>query len=120
MNTARVAFAAVVLPVGPDAGKVLLVGGSGPAPKPGTLVPLSSTELYDPISNSFASSSETPTMNIARAGVTATLLNNGKVLVAGGAQQVELYDPMTNTFTLGPMMNSASPSGGYMTATLLK
>jgi N-acetylneuraminic acid mutarotase len=123
MNTPRVAFAGVLLTAGPNAGKALMIGGQGFFGGRSTMA-LSSTDLYDPMTNSFAPSNETPTMNIARIGVTATVLNNGKVLVAGGAQQVELYDPMTNTFTLGPMMNSVPPSnegyGGYITATLIK
>jgi hypothetical protein len=58
----------------------------------------------------------TPTthnMTVARAGHTATLLNNGKVLITGGATDAteaaaataELYDPSTDTFTAtsGPM-----------------
>jgi hypothetical protein len=57
-------------------GKVLIAGGSG------TTGVLSSTEIYDPATNTFAAS--TPKMNQARGGATATLLPNGKVLIAGG------------------------------------
>ena len=44
---------------------------------------------------------------------TATLLGNGKVLVAGGVSSsgylasAELYDPATNTWSAAPSMNSA-------------
>jgi hypothetical protein len=34
--------------------------------------------------NSFAPATSTPTMNNGRAGATATLLPNGKVIIAGG------------------------------------
>jgi hypothetical protein len=42
----------------------------------------------------------TGNMTTARSGHTATLLQNGKVLIAGGGSAVlELYDPSTGTFT---------------------
>ena len=50
-------------------------------------------------------------------GGTATLLGNGKVLLAGGGNaNANLYDPSTNTFS------SSGGAGGqrtYQTATLL-
>jgi hypothetical protein len=60
-------------------------------------VPIASTELYDPASNSFAPESATASMNAARAYATATLLPNDKVLIAGGfgifLVSTELYTP---------------------------
>ena len=56
----------------------------------------------------------TGAMTIARYGHTATLLNNGKVLIAGGGLRfdlpmanAELYDPTSGTFTLTGFMNTA-------------
>lgn len=63
-----------------------------------------------------------PPMRVARASATATLLPNGKVLVAGGNTTVnateltELYNPATDTFSQGPAMSQAR---GEATATLL-
>jgi Galactose oxidase, central domain/Kelch motif len=71
---------------------------------------LLSAELYDPASGSFSSAGA---MSTARAGHTASLLNDGRVLIAGGdipcvpapcgsapnALASELYDPDTNTFS---------------------
>ncbi len=57
----------------------------------------SSTELYDPVANTFAAT--TPSMNVARYFATETLLPNGKVLIAGGQgnagflNSTELYTP---------------------------
>lgn len=49
------------------------------------------------------------TMNYSRSGHTATLLDDGKVLVTGGhivpvptTEYSEIYDPTTNTWSLGP------------------
>ena len=66
----------------------------------------SSAEIFDPRTRTFAS---TGSMAIARAGHAATLLPDGRVLVAGGfspdlqgtdlATSVEIYDPATGRFT---------------------
>ena len=58
-------------------------------------------------------------MSTARGSHTATLLSNGEVLVAGGADNaasVELYDPGSGTWTAAPSMVTA---GDVQTATLL-
>jgi len=85
--------------------------------------PLMSTELYDPATNTFATSG-TPTMNTARYLATATLLPNGKVLIAGGfgsfdfLASTDLFDPGANSFLPSDpaTMNTARDSA---TATLL-
>jgi hypothetical protein len=63
---------------------------------------LSSAELYDPATETF---SATGSMSIARAFHSATLLNNGTVLVIGGLNPgggsvatAEIYDPATGSF----------------------
>jgi large repetitive protein len=60
-------------------------------------------------------------LTVARSGHTATLLPNGKVLVAGGyngsyLSTTELYDPATGTWTATGAMNTAHE---FHTATLL-
>ncbi|MFN8110461.1 MAG: kelch repeat-containing protein [Thermoleophilia bacterium] len=59
-------------------------------------------EIYTPATGQWAPARA---MTVAREDATATLLLNGKVLVAGGTDgtkvlsKSELYDPATNTWT---------------------
>jgi WD40 repeat protein len=115
MNQPRGNATATLLPNG----KVLVAGGVDVRGSCSNCSSTASTEIYDPASNTFAAS--TPSMNQARAGATATLLPNGKVLIAGGSitfgTSTEIYDPATNTFAAStPTMNEARNSA---TATLL-
>jgi N-acetylneuraminic acid mutarotase len=74
-------------------GKVLVVGGFS---SESSRAPLGTAELFDPLANSW---SPAASLAIARSGHAATLLRDGRVLVAGGSDQagplasVELYDP---------------------------
>ena len=97
-------------------GRVLVAGGWGTA----TL--MNTAELYHPNSSTIGVWTQTGSMKEARITHTATLLSNGKVLVAGGFDHrsylntVELYDPHTSTWTQAGTMNTAR---GDHTATLL-
>jgi streptogramin lyase len=113
MNTARHNHIVLGLPNG----KILITGG---AVNPDSSGALASAELYDPVAHTFTNVGP---MNVARADHTATLLPNGKVLIAGGfndngvVSSAELFDPVANTFTLlaAPMTSSRAEH----TATLL-
>src|SRR5688500_8873242 len=95
MNDERAAHSATLLPDG----KVLIAGGF--REEGTTEVAIASAEIFDPVTNTFTPTSD---MNEPRNGHTATLLPNGKVLLAGGWNQqgrtatAELYDPLTGTF----------------------
>ncbi|HEY6769343.1 MAG TPA: kelch repeat-containing protein [Candidatus Sulfotelmatobacter sp.] len=78
-------------------GDVLITGGDGHDGPDGSLA---SAEIFHASSLSFAA---TGAMHYARTAHTATLLNNGQVLIAGGKGQTlaavaELYDPATGKF----------------------
>jgi hypothetical protein len=99
-------------------GKILVTGGADQDP---TGTGLASAELYDPSTSTFT---QTGSMAVGRFLDTATLLQNGKVLIAGGAltstsapvATAELYDPVTGTFTMTGAMATAREQH---TATLL-
>jgi hypothetical protein len=97
-------------------GKILIVGGRLFclfSCKTNTV--LSSAELYDVASGTF---SATGSMSVARNNPTATLLSDGKVLVAGGGgASAEVYDPSTGTFS--PTGSMTGVRTDY-TATLLQ
>ncbi len=119
MNYARMNPTATLL----NNGKVLIVGGYS---VDSDCCALSSAELFDPKTNTF---STTGFMAVARRNHTATLLANGRVLIAGGyngqdgntdgssnVNAPEIYDPGKGTFDSTGDMSSARR---YPTATLL-
>ncbi len=105
LKTARLAHEATLL----ADGRVLITGGMGGN---GDASWLASAEIYDPATETF---NETGKMREARVDHTATLLNNGKTLIAGGygntgarngvTSSAELYDPQTGSFSLVSNMN---------------
>jgi hypothetical protein len=110
MGTARKAHTATLL----QDGRVLMIGGDSCYSGWYGGCPLDSAELYDPGTGTFATTGK---MSAARLLHTATLLNNGQVLVTGGnGAGAELYDPVSGTFSATGRMNV---SRTYHTATLL-
>jgi len=99
-NVARESATATLL----QNGEVLIVGGRDPSSGTGGALP--SAELYDPTTGAFTLL--TATLAFPREFHTATLLNNGQVLIAGGTSNTEsastspgyeeLYNPATETF----------------------
>jgi len=125
MHVARDAATATLL----QNGKVLVAGGADFSGSP-SVDYYASAELYDPATGEFAT---TGSMIAARAYATATLLQNGKVLIAGGEgcadgrhctnvargtalASAELYDPGTGKFTETGSMTGVSDDD---TATIL-
>jgi hypothetical protein len=93
-------------------GRVLVAGGEIGQ---GQLSAALSAEVFDPVTGAW-----TPTgaLNTPRAGQTATLLGDGKVLIVGGGtgttltaglSSAELYDPATGRFT----PTAGAPTAGH-------
>jgi N-acetylneuraminic acid mutarotase len=116
LATARGGHSATLLPNG----TVLVAGGTGNGATPGSAVPIASAEIYDPVANTWSPAASLPSVVWAH---TATLLQNGLVLVAGGTNgsealtSAELYDPVANSWTATSSLITARV---LYTATLLQ
>jgi lipopolysaccharide export system protein LptA len=79
-------------------GRVLIIGGSDERDGRGGSA-YRNAEVFNPTTGTFTA---VGSMNAARYKLqgTTVLLNNGKVLVAGGANRAEVFDPATNTFSV--------------------
>ena len=107
LNTPRTSFTATTL----QNGQVLIVGGNGGN---GPFGFTGVSELYNPLTGTFTL---TGSLNIPRAWHTATLLQNGQVLITGGTSGggpdgttmsqpiAELYDPTTGAFSYTGSLN---------------
>jgi len=111
LNTGRFGHTATLL----DNGMVLVAGGlNGYVSSTGIL---DSAELYNPATGTF---SYTGSLNFPRWGHTATLLNNGMVLITGtwgSGGTAELYNPSSGTFSYTTGSMNVAPVD--QTATLL-
>ncbi len=101
-------------------GKVLLVGAGSQSVQPGVppTLDVQTAEIYDPGAGTW---SQTANMNAIHIEQTATLLNDGRVLVVGGVLSsagttAEIYDPVAKTWT---PTGSLSVARGNHTAILL-
>jgi len=122
MSTVRFSHSATLLATG----KVLIAGGGNVTGCPAacTFNDLANAELFDPVSASFL---PTGSMAIPRRDHTATLLNDGTVLVAaGGNTNMEPPDPLTSAEIFNANTGTFSETGSLLsarvnhTATLLK
>ena len=95
MSTARYWHTATLL----RDGRVLVAGGDSST---STHSGFATAELYDPATGTFTRTANN--MTVARVGHSATLLADGRVLIAGGndargrVSSVDLFDPVTNRF----------------------
>ena len=120
MDHQRAAHSATLMPSGPLAGKVLITGGGGGS---SVFFKDSSAEIYDPASQQFLLLASF--LNEPRALHTATLLDDGSVLLAGGfngsvaisggvlsgasgsiSNSAEIFDPNTLEFSCVGGFNS--------------
>ena len=111
-------------------GRVLVVGGDAGIPAPGgsagsvqavgsQSLPLGTAEIFDPATRTWASAGTIP----PRFGHSATLLEDGRVLVAGGVTgpvivtpSVQLFDPAAQAWTAAAPLGTAR---AFHSATLL-
>ena len=116
MSTGRAYHTATRLPDG----NILIAGGLNSTGK------LATAELFDPTAGSHGSFTSTGSMDIARAIHTATLLNDGSVLVAGGQSGTDKSTTLATAQIFNPETGTFSPTNGNLsierrlhTATLL-
>ncbi len=108
MSSRRVEHTATLL----NNGHVLVTGGQNDSVYPPVAIPTATAELYDSVAGTWTT---TDSMDVPRYHHSATLLNNGKVLVAGGiiaanapviTSSAEIYDPATGLFSPVASMNT--------------
>lgn len=77
-------------------GRVLIVGGSDERDSRGAY---STAEVYDPKTGRYT---RIGNMNLSRYKLqgTSVVLRNGKILIAGGAEQAEVFTPATGVFAI--------------------
>lgn len=114
LMNARYGHTATLLPDG----RVLVAGGTWSWGYPN---PLTSVEIYDPASQQWAPGADLLTARLIHS---ATLLDNGQVLVAGGMTSdmrtlatAEVYDPASDLWSTTASLNT--PRSSYATARLL-
>ncbi len=118
LNTARTGATATLLPNG----EILIAGGSSDGTPANAL---NTAELYNPVAGTFtvAGSGSSSEMTAARFEHTATLLQNGQVLIAGGQSSTgplssaELYNPAADTFTATGSLGTARYDAAAMLLT---
>ncbi len=115
MNSPRQSPSATLLP----GGKVLVAGGLYEWPRPNDIAPkpgavLRSAEIYDPATGNWTATGSLVTPRVVHS---ATLMNNGKVLVTGGGREeypfdhhngvdkTEMYDPATGQWSAAANLN---------------
>ncbi|MEQ1875102.1 MAG: kelch repeat-containing protein [Bdellovibrionia bacterium] len=93
-------------------GKILIAGGYVDSPSSSIKELSAKVEIYDPVTQTSVFAAD---MSVPQARHTATLLNDGRVLVLGTGTG-EIYDPATNTWTATGQL--IAPRSGH-TANLL-
>ena len=97
-------------------GRVLVTGGSNAQ---GLTNRLATAELYDPAARTFTRTAND--MSVARTFHSATLLADGRVLIAGGSDErgrssgADIFDPATNRFVpTGNLLDAQSSQEGTL------
>jgi Kelch motif len=109
MTVPRSKFGDALLPDG----RVLIAGGQAGGPF-GTRV--TSTQIYDPGTGRFVPGAEL-NQNRFKLSKAVVSLKDGRVLIAGGAEQPEVYDPSSGVFS--PVKGAKLDGFCFSTATLL-
>lgn len=78
----------------------------------------SSAELFDPAKGTFTKLENEMLEERFKMAGTAVVLENGKVLIAGGSNRAEIFDPINSTFH--PVEGKMGNDRFFSTATLLK
>jgi Kelch motif protein len=109
MTIPRTKFGAALLPDG----KVLVAGGQTGGSWGARVT---STQIYDPTTGKFTPG---PELNVKRFKLAMAVvpLKNGRILIAGGADQPEVYDPASGAFI--PVAGTKLDGFCFSTATLL-